>query len=47
VGAAGSASYSNGVFSVTGSGSDIWGTADSFNFTSRPVAGNRDHRRAP
>ena len=38
VGATGSASYSNGVFSVTGSGSDIWGSADSFNFTSRSIA---------
>ena len=32
VGRAGSATYSDGVFSVTGSGADIWGTADAFHF---------------
>src|SRR5207245_11700695 len=40
VGAAGSASFANGAFSVTGSGSDIWGAADSFNFMSQSIAGN-------
>jgi hypothetical protein len=36
VGAAGSASFSNGVFTVTGSGADIWGTADEFHYVARP-----------
>ena len=40
VGVAGSAVYSNGVFSVTGSGADIWGTADAFRFVYVPVTGN-------
>ena len=34
------ASFSNGVFTVAGAGADIWGTADSFNFLSRPVSGD-------
>ena len=38
VGRAGSATYSDGVFSVTGSGADIWGTADAFHFLSRVPA---------
>jgi hypothetical protein len=32
VAAAGSASYADGVFTVNGSGADIWGTADEFHF---------------
>ena len=32
VGLAGSASYSNGVYTVAGSGSDTWGTADQFQY---------------
>ena len=40
VGLAGSASYSNGTFTQTGAGADVWGTADSFNFTYRPLNGN-------
>jgi hypothetical protein len=40
VGVPGSATYSNGVFSVTGSGSDIWNTADAFQFDYVPVTGN-------
>lgn len=32
VGIAGSASYANGVYTVTGSGADIWNTGDQFNF---------------
>jgi regulation of enolase protein 1 (concanavalin A-like superfamily) len=39
VGLAGSASYSNGTYNVVGSGSDIWGTADSFQFLYRPLTG--------
>jgi hypothetical protein len=32
VSAAGSASYSGGTFTVSGSGADIWGTADAFHY---------------
>ena len=39
---AGSASYSyaNGVFTVNGGGSDIWGSTDQFNYVSQPLTGN-------
>jgi hypothetical protein len=37
---AGSASYSGGVFTVNGGGSDIWGSADQFNYVSQPLTGN-------
>ena len=40
VGAAGSASYSNGVFTVDGSGADIWGTADEFQYVYQPINGD-------
>jgi uncharacterized repeat protein (TIGR02543 family) len=40
VGVAGSSSYLNGVFTVTGSGSDIWGTADSFRFVYQTLNGD-------
>ena len=41
MGIAGSAaSCSNGVFTVTGAGADIWGTADAFRFVYMPVTGN-------
>ena len=40
VGAAGSASANNGTFTVTGSGSDIWGNADSFHFVYQQVSGD-------
>ena len=40
VGVAGSASYSNGVFSVSGAGADIWGTADGFHFVYQSLAGD-------
>ncbi|HLP75852.1 MAG TPA: hypothetical protein VK327_02960, partial [Candidatus Paceibacterota bacterium] len=40
VGLAGSAGYGNGVFTVTGSGADIWGSADAFRFVYVPVTGN-------
>ena len=36
VGLAGSATYSSGLFTVAGAGSDLWGTADSFRFVYRP-----------
>ena len=37
---AGSATYANGVFSVSGSGSDIWGTADQFQYVDQPLSGD-------
>jgi endoglucanase len=40
VGVAGSARFSSGVFSVTGAGADIWGTADAFRFVYVPITGN-------
>jgi len=39
-GAAGSASYSGGTFSVTGAGADVWGTADAFHYAWRTLAGD-------
>jgi regulation of enolase protein 1 (concanavalin A-like superfamily) len=40
VGLAGSASYSNGAFTLTGSGADIWNTADAFHFVYQPLTGD-------
>lgn len=40
VGLAGSAINSTGLFTVTGAGGDIWGTADSFNYACLPVTNN-------
>ena len=40
VGITGGASYGNGVFTVTGAGADIWGTADALRFVYVPVTGN-------
>ena len=40
VGFTGNADYENGAFTVRGSGADIWGTADAFNFCYRPVSGS-------
>ncbi|HET7697580.1 MAG TPA: Ig-like domain-containing protein [Vicinamibacterales bacterium] len=37
---AGDATFSNGVYSVTGSGADIWGTADAFHFAYRSLSGD-------
>jgi fibronectin type 3 domain-containing protein len=39
-GKAGSASYANGVYTVTGGGADIWNNSDVFNFDSESVSGN-------
>jgi regulation of enolase protein 1 (concanavalin A-like superfamily)/phosphatidylserine/phosphatidylglycerophosphate/cardiolipin synthase-like enzyme len=39
-GLSGSASYSSGTFTLSGAGSDIWGTADSFQFVSQPLSGD-------
>jgi len=40
VGVAGTAMFQNGVFTVGGSGADIWGTADAFRFVHLPLSGN-------
>jgi hypothetical protein len=40
VGKAGSASYSSGTFTVTGSGADVWNTADAFHFAYEPLNGD-------
>jgi len=40
VGASGSCSYSNGIFTVNGSGADIWNTADEFHYVYQPYSGN-------
>jgi photosystem II stability/assembly factor-like uncharacterized protein len=40
VGAAGSAGFTQGVFTVTGAGADIWGAADAFHFVSRTLTGD-------
>jgi regulation of enolase protein 1 (concanavalin A-like superfamily)/dipeptidyl aminopeptidase/acylaminoacyl peptidase len=39
-GAAGSASLSGGLFTVKGSGSNVWGSSDGFNFVSQPIGGD-------
>jgi regulation of enolase protein 1 (concanavalin A-like superfamily) len=40
VGLSGSASFSSGVFTVAGAGSDIWGGADSFHFAYQSLGGD-------
>src|SRR4029077_5967834 len=40
VGVAGSASFSNGTFTLNGSGQQIWGSADSMNFMYQPLSGD-------
>jgi hypothetical protein len=40
VGLAGSASYSNGTFTIAGSGADIWNSADAFHFVYQPLTGD-------
>lgn len=40
VGVSGSTNYSDDVFTVSGSGSDIWGTTDAFRFVYLPVTGD-------
>jgi DNA-binding beta-propeller fold protein YncE/fibronectin type 3 domain-containing protein len=44
VGAAGSASFSSGTFTVVGSGADIWGTADEFRYVFQPANGDCEIR---
>ena len=39
-GAAGSASYSSGTFTVTGAGADVWNTADAFHYAYRTLDGD-------
>lgn len=39
-GVAGSATYASGIFSVKGSGVDVWGNADSFQYVYQPLDGN-------
>jgi hypothetical protein len=40
VGQSGSASFSSGTFSVSGSGNDIWGKSDAFHYVHRPLTGD-------
>jgi hypothetical protein len=40
VGQAGSATFDNGTFSVSGSGADIWDSSDEFRFVYRPMVGD-------
>ncbi len=40
VGLAGSGTYLNGTFAVSGSGADIWGTTDSFRYVYQPLTGD-------
>jgi regulation of enolase protein 1 (concanavalin A-like superfamily) len=40
VAVAGNATFSDGAYTVTGSGADVWGTADAFHFAYRPVTGD-------
>jgi regulation of enolase protein 1 (concanavalin A-like superfamily) len=37
---AGSAQYSSGTFTISGSGADIWGTADAFHYVYQPLSGD-------
>jgi phosphatidylserine/phosphatidylglycerophosphate/cardiolipin synthase-like enzyme/regulation of enolase protein 1 (concanavalin A-like superfamily) len=39
-GLTGSASHSNGTFTVAGAGADIWGTVDAFRYVSQPTSGD-------
>ncbi|MBO9566718.1 MAG: family 16 glycosylhydrolase [Niastella sp.] len=40
VAAAGNATFSNNIFTITASGADIWGTADEFHYVYQPFSGN-------
>ena len=44
VGLAGNATAGQGIFTVNGSGNDIWNTADAFHFVYQPVSGNCEIR---
>ncbi len=39
---AGSASYSSGAYTIKAGGTDIWGTADQFQFVYQPMSGNAE-----
>jgi regulation of enolase protein 1 (concanavalin A-like superfamily) len=39
-GLAGSASYANGVFTVSGAGADVWGNTDAFQYVSQTTSGD-------
>jgi hypothetical protein len=39
-GAAGSSTFSNGTFTVTGAGADVWGTADAFQYAYTNMSGD-------
>jgi len=40
VGVVGSATYSNGTFTVSGAGTSVWSTADGFHFVYQPLSGD-------
>ena len=42
VGAAGSATATNGAFTVSGAGADVWGSADAFHYVWQPLTGDAD-----
>ena len=42
VGLAGTFAESNGVFTIEGAGADIWGTADAFRYSWKPLSGDAD-----
>jgi regulation of enolase protein 1 (concanavalin A-like superfamily) len=44
VGIPGSASYANGIYTLSGSGADIWGTADAFYFVYKTLTGDGEIR---
>lgn len=44
VGVTGSAGFTNGTFTINGSGADIWGTADGFNYLFQSASGDCDIR---
>jgi fibronectin type 3 domain-containing protein/regulation of enolase protein 1 (concanavalin A-like superfamily) len=44
VGAAGSAGYAAGVYTVIGSGADVWGNSDEFQFAYQQISGDCDIR---
>jgi hypothetical protein len=40
IGVAGGSSYAGGLFQVSGSGADVWGTADAFHYAYQPLSGD-------
>jgi len=43
-GATGNASYNGGIFTISGAGADIWGSADAFHYVYQQIIGNCDIR---